>query len=243
MRDVAATASSADSLAASPKPAAKSAISQTADSAAGLKSWAQAMTTAAAPQAAHSSQSPLANAVAASSVLGGALTGLATVAQAANALSPDVTPIADLASRLQREAASLTPEETQPGRSPVKELELQLEPADLGKVAVKLRLSSGKLAVDIGVANVNALAAVQSQGDQLMQRLQSNGQPLDSFVIRQQSQAEQDLSNGSMQGTFANASSDGGESSNARDRQPRRQPEPSPSLADLVDSASADYMV
>ncbi len=100
------------------------------------------------------------------------------------AVAADVVPVpagvsvavGDLADRLADEASSLAPSaasapDATPARGPVKELQFQLEPADLGKVAVRLRMSTGRLTVDIGVASPGALVELEKQRDAMAAKL------------------------------------------------------------------------
>jgi hypothetical protein len=116
------------------------------------------------------------------------------VAAPTPAAATNSVPVADLGDRLADEAATLTPAAQDPTtaapRGPVKELMFQLEPADLGKVAVKLRLSTGRLTVDIGVDNPGALSELEKQRDAMAAKLSSSAQPLESLVIHQQSAPE-----------------------------------------------------
>jgi chemotaxis protein MotD len=83
---------------------------------------------------------------------------------------------------------------------PVKELEIQLDPADLGAVSVKMRLSDGKLSVVMEVSKPSTLKAVESDRDAIADRLGSTAQSLESLVIRPAS--------------TNSTSSDGGDASN-----------------------------
>ena len=118
----------------------------------------------------------------------------ATAGLAAAPTPADSVSVADLGERLADEAATLTTAAHDPTaaapRGPVKELMFQLEPADLGKVAVKLRLSTGRLTVDIGVDNPGALSELEKQRDAMAAKLSSSAQPLESLVIHQQSAPE-----------------------------------------------------
>jgi chemotaxis protein MotD len=67
---------------------------------------------------------------------------------------------------------------------PVKELEIQLDPTDLGAVSVKMRLSGGKLSVVMEIAKPTTLQAVEGERGAITDRLGSAAQPLESLVIR-----------------------------------------------------------
>jgi hypothetical protein len=67
---------------------------------------------------------------------------------------------------------------------PVKELEIKLDPTDLGAVSVKMRLSGGKLSVVMEIAKSTTLQAVEGERGAIAERLGSAAQPLESLVIR-----------------------------------------------------------
>ena len=70
------------------------------------------------------------------------------------------------------------------GSQPVKELEIQLDPADLGAMSVKMRLTDGKLSVVVEVSKPSTLKAVESDRDVIAQRLGSSVQALESLTIK-----------------------------------------------------------
>lgn len=70
------------------------------------------------------------------------------------------------------------------GSQPVKELEIQLDPAELGAVSVKMRLSDGKLSVVMQVSKPSTLEAVEGDRDAIAARLGSAVQSLESLVIK-----------------------------------------------------------
>jgi flagellar hook-length control protein FliK len=70
------------------------------------------------------------------------------------------------------------------GSQPVKELEIRLDPADLGAMSVKMRLSDGKLSVVMEVSKPSTLKAVESDRDSIAQRLGLSVQSLESLIIK-----------------------------------------------------------
>jgi flagellar hook-length control protein FliK len=68
----------------------------------------------------------------------------------------------------------------------VKELQIALEPTDLGAMTLKLRLADGKLSVTISVSNPQTLAAIKDDSALIAQRLASNDSALDDLVIQSQ---------------------------------------------------------
>jgi flagellar hook-length control protein FliK len=69
----------------------------------------------------------------------------------------------------------------------VKELAIELDPADLGAVSLKMRLTNGKLSVVIGVSNSSTLAAIENERGAIALKLGANQQPLQDLIIRSQS--------------------------------------------------------
>jgi flagellar hook-length control protein FliK len=65
----------------------------------------------------------------------------------------------------------------------VKELEISLDPANLGAVSVKMRLANGKLSIVIGVSNSSTLAAIENERGAIAARLGSSEQPLENLAI------------------------------------------------------------
>jgi len=103
--------------------------------------------------------------------------------------------VGKLAAALASQAAGLSPQTATSalsapgtasvsGAQPVKELEIQLDPADLGAVSVKMRLSDGKLSVVMQVSKPSTLTAVEGERDAIAKRLGVSGQSLESLVIR-----------------------------------------------------------
>jgi chemotaxis protein MotD len=123
----------------------------------------------------------------------------------------------------------------------VKELQISLDPADLGAMTLKLRLAGGKLSVTISVANPQTLAAIKDDSALIAQRLGSNDQALDNLVIQQQNLASSktEMADG---GAFANDSS-AQESSSEDEPQPRRRSSASSGGASGGGSAFSDLTV
>jgi hypothetical protein len=127
----------------------------------------------------------------------------------ASAASPDAAPATNAAANPSPKAAEV-----------VKELQISLDPADLGAMTLKLRLAGGKLSVTISVANPQTLAAIKDDSALIAQRLGSD-QALDDLVIQQQNLASTAESAGAH--PFANDSSAQNQPSDA-EPQARRRP-------------------
>jgi flagellar hook-length control protein FliK len=69
----------------------------------------------------------------------------------------------------------------------VKELQISLDPGDLGAMTLKLRLVGGKLSVTIAVANPQTLSAIEDDRALIAARLATGSQSLDDLVIQRQS--------------------------------------------------------
>ena len=162
---------------------------------------------------------------------------LAPVATGSSKFAPASVSLDDLGDRLSSEAQTLTQPTSASNPSvasaPIKQLELNLEPAHLGAVAVTLKLTNGKLSVDVGVANSHTLAEVEGQRDAIVSKLQAGAQPLESFVVHQQvfsdASANHTSAHSSQTASFDNASGDRAASQEPRDkasRQPRTPPPP-----------------
>jgi hypothetical protein len=115
-------------------------------------------------------------------------------------------------------------------------------------VAVTLKMTQGKLSVDVGVANPNALAEVEGQRDTIVSKLQAGAQPLESFVVHQQTFSEAPIaptsSNPQQTGSSGNASGNDSFSPDARDRAPRQPRTPAtPNVAPPRNPQRADWVV
>lgn len=108
-------------------------------------------------------------------------------ANLAGALIPDQLPkfLAARLDELKPEIASRMGSSTNRAPEVVKELTVDLAPAGLGAVSVRMRLLDGKLAVEIDVSSAHALKAVEGERAALAASLGSNAQPLDALIIKQ----------------------------------------------------------
>ena len=89
-----------------------------------------------------------------------------------------------------------------PATSPaVKELEITLNPQDLGSISVKLRLSNGKLSVVIGVSNAKTLSSLEGDRQQIVDRLTASAPSLQGLTLQAQGAGD----------SGANANSSGGQ--------------------------------
>jgi hypothetical protein len=102
--------------------------------------------------------------------------------------------IADQASALAADAPSATSAAATTSATPkaaqaVKELQISLEPADLGEMTLELRLADGKLSVTIAVANPKTLGAIEDDRALIAARLGAGDQTLEDLVIQRQTAA------------------------------------------------------
>jgi hypothetical protein len=67
----------------------------------------------------------------------------------------------------------------------VRELELSLDPAEMGKIYVKLRSDGMNLSVVIEVQKRDSLKQIEAQKEQIAQRLSADGQTVSSVVVRE----------------------------------------------------------
>lgn len=102
---------------------------------------------------------------------------------------------------------------TAPGDTVVKELDLSLDPADLGKISVKLRSDGVNLSVVIEVQKREALKQVEAQKDLIAQRLGADGQTVSSVVVREAPAAAQ--ASGGNEADGSTGAYAGGSNSNA----------------------------
>ncbi|HLH47943.1 MAG TPA: flagellar hook-length control protein FliK [Roseiarcus sp.] len=147
---------------------------------------------------------------------------------------PDL--IAKQAENMTAPAAAANASAPAASQNPVKELEVQLNPADLGSLTVKMRLANGNLAVVIETSKDSTAKLIEGERDAIAERLASVEQPVASVVI----QASDSVPNqggdsngsgsaapqqGDAQSSAAN-SSNGQAHSAPRDDRPERQPNP-----------------
>jgi flagellar hook-length control protein FliK len=143
--------------------------------------------------------------------------------------APAPIPLGRLADFVAEQAGSLTVQNPSTTNSPsssatapqaVKELEISLDPANLGAVSVKMRLANGKLSVVIGASSSTTLAAIENERDAISARLGSTQQPLESLVIRFQevpNEASQDFAQTSSGGNDASDQTNSGQAGSNRD--------------------------
>jgi hypothetical protein len=131
------------------------------------------------------------------------------------ATSASPVALGQLAERLATEASGLTSRAPTSDSAPatgvgsaqaVKELQIDLDPADLGAVSVKMRLVQGKLSVVMEVATPSTLKAIENERGAITDRLGTAAQPLEALIIKASATSQ------------TNAESD-----NARDRKPGSQ--------------------
>jgi hypothetical protein len=67
---------------------------------------------------------------------------------------------------------------------PVKELQINLAPAELGSLQVTMRLAGGKLSIVVEVAKTSTLQAIAGDRDAIVARLGAASTPLDSLVVQ-----------------------------------------------------------
>ena len=137
------------------------------------------------------------------------------IADQADAFSAAISPEAGSAAGADANASPKAAEA-------VKELQIALDPADLGAMTLKLRLAGGKLSVTISVANPQTLAAIKDDSALIAQRLGSNDQALDDLVIQQLNLASPKPETADA-GAFASDSSAQEQPTDA-EPQPRRRP-------------------
>jgi flagellar hook-length control protein FliK len=128
---------------------------------------------------------------------------------------------ADASASSTSSTATSTPKAAQA----VKELEISLDPADLGAMTLKLRLADGKLSITIGVANPQTLASIEDDRNLIAQRLATTASPLEDLVIQRQNPTTQETT---ASNATANDSSDSqggdGDASASDGSQPRASP-------------------
>jgi chemotaxis protein MotD len=91
--------------------------------------------------------------------------------------------VADQASSLSSPSSPSAPSPSGAAPQAVKELEISLDPANLGAVSVKMRLANGKLSIVIGVSNSSTLSAIENERSAIAARLGSTEQPLENLAI------------------------------------------------------------
>jgi chemotaxis protein MotD len=84
-------------------------------------------------------------------------------------------------------ASSATPPASAAGAGTaqaVKELQIDLDPADLGAVSVTMRLAGGKLSIVMEVATPSTLKAIEGERDAIAERLGLTSQSLEALIIK-----------------------------------------------------------
>lgn len=83
------------------------------------------------------------------------------------------------------EAASAPPAQPRAGTYGVaRSLDLQLEPEALGRITIRLRLSAGRLDVEIEAAQADAAKLIHDDGAQLARKLRGSGYVVDHLVVK-----------------------------------------------------------
>jgi chemotaxis protein MotD len=146
-----------------------------------------------------------------------------------------VAPIAcdQLAARLATEANALTSQTASSNSTPavvpasadaVKELQIDLAPASLGAVSVKMRLAQGQLSVVMEVAKPSTLKAIESERGAIADRLGTNAQSVEILMAKpdaaNQTSAESDHARDQQPGSRENGQSDPNQPSQGDERQP-----------------------
>ncbi len=137
------------------------------------------------------------------------------IADQANTLASANTPAARI--------ATSTPAQTPKAAQAVKELNIALEPAELGQMTLKLRLTGGKLSVTIAVANPTTLSSIEDDRALIAARLGAGDQTLEDLVIQRQapSTAENASSHGFSSDSGAGSSTTDGGSGSSSPRDPQ----------------------
>ncbi len=118
---------------------------------------------------------------------------LGAVNAAADLAATGTAPIAvsQLADRLASAASDMASSATPPASAAgagtaqaVKELQIDLDPADLGAVSVTMRLAGGKLSIVMEVATPSTLKAIEGERDAIAERLGLTSQSLEALIIK-----------------------------------------------------------
>jgi chemotaxis protein MotD len=149
-----------------------------------------------------------------------------------------VAPIAcdQLAARLAAEASALTPQTAPSESAPaiavgsaqaVKELQIDLEPSDLGAVSVKMRMAQGQLSVVMEVAKPSTLKAIENERSAIVDRLGLSAQSLEILIAKptatSQTSADSDHARDQQPGSQENGQSDPNRPSQGNEQQPSRR--------------------
>ncbi len=185
----------------------------------------------------RSSASRTSNETAPALTLDSVVAAAATSAAAAPPSTPNITvSLFDLPAFVADQAMTLAAPSASSGASAttaspkapqaVKELQILLEPGDLGTLSLKLRLTDGKLSVTIGVANPSTLAAISEERDAIAERLGAGQQKIDEIVIRPQSAATEAGSQNGAEFSSSGSSHESANSSRSDGDAPRRKVSP-----------------
>ncbi len=138
---------------------------------------------------------------------------------------PTPIPLSQLADFVADEASSLSSPNPAAPASPsssalapqaVKELEISLDPVNLGALSVKMRLANGKLSIVISASSSSTLTAIENERSAITASLGSTQQPLESLVIRSQDSSNEPSRDFSQTASGDNDASDQGNSRQAR---------------------------
>jgi len=124
--------------------------------------------------------------------------------------------VADQASSLTSPRPTSAPTPITPAPQAVKELEISLDPANLGALSVKMRLANGKLSIVIGVSSSSTLSAIESERDAITARLGSTQQPLENLVIMSREPSNESSQDFAQTASGGNDASDPGNPRQAR---------------------------
>ena len=134
---------------------------------------------------------------------------------------PDV--IADQAQALASQGAAATGNAG--SANPVKELDVRLNPSDLGSLSVKMRIANGNLTVVIETEKSSTAKMIESERDSILARLGSADQPIASIVIKASDNASMQGGNNNAPGSatpqHADAQNGSGSGSRAQTRRGR----------------------
>lgn len=179
-----------------------------------------------------------------STIVAGATDTLSDSASTSLSLSPSKLPdfVAEQAAELSAEASTssaATASTATTARAPqaVKELDIELNPGDLGAVKLQMRLVNGKLSVVISVENPKTLATIEGERDAIASRLGGSQQELEDLTIRQQL----DLAQGSNANeSSGNSNSDSGQSNAQSEQSGRRSANGSSARSELGSGGSGN---
>ncbi len=158
-----------------------------------------------------------------------AVSGDAAAAIGAGAIAVDQLP-----DRLAEEASALTAPTTPAASTSagasgqaVKELQIDLDPAHLGSVSVKMRLAEGQLSVVVEVAQPSTLKAIEGERSAIADRLGLSAQSIEILIAKptaaSQTGAESNNASDQKSGSQDNAQGDPNRPSQGNDQQASRR--------------------